>query len=170
MSVGGAIFAFTALQAVSQVSQGYAQKAEANFNASLLEGQARLIDVQKDIEAGQYKRMGGQAVSTTIARTAGAGLGFSGSPAAVAVATLKQIEIDKAIGQFNLEQQKNYKMAEASAQRRAGKYAVQSGWTNALITGAQGFASYKLATTGMPKNTTFDSRQMATQFVYGGRK
>ncbi len=68
MGFAGAIFAVTAAQAVSQISQGYAMNSEAKanasmvedtgrFNASMLEGKAGLIDIQSDIEQGQYTRL-----------------------------------------------------------------------------------------------------------------
>lgn len=144
------MLALSAVQAVSQVSQGYAQKAEANANAALLRGKAGLIDIQKDIENGQYQRLKWQTLSSSMASVAGAGLMASGSAMAVMIDTQTQIGIDQAIGQFNFEQQKQYTLAEAEAMKRQGKAAVSAGWTNAFSTALQ--AGYSASTRlGQPK-------------------
>ena len=148
MGMGAAMLAFSALQSISQVSEGYAQKAEAKFNASILEGQAGLIDIQKAIESGQYDRLKEKTLSTSMARTAAAGLKPTGSAIAVMIDTQTQIGIDQAIGQFNLEMQKQYKMSEAGAVKRQGTRAVQAGWANAFSTMMQ--AGYKYSQ-GQPK-------------------
>lgn len=156
MGFAGAIFAVSAATAVSQISQGYAQKSEANYNATLLEGKANLIDVQSSIEQGQITRQAGQAMSTSVATVAKQGTGLSGSALAVMLNTQKQYEIDKTISKFNYDQEKNYTMAEADAQRRAGKAAVRGGYANAfssLLQGATTYAMYKIPTS----KTTFDS-------------
>jgi len=146
MSFGGLMFAMTAVQAVSQIGQGYAQQAEANYNATLLEGKANLIDFQKGIEHGQYQRLKGQTAATSYANMAGGGIMPSGSAMAVLIDAQTQIGIDQAIGQFNLEQEKTYTKAEADASRRQGKYAVRGGYSNAfssLLSGASQYAAYK---------------------------
>ena len=167
---GAAIFALTAIQAVSQVGQGYAQKAEANANASIIEGQARMIDVQKDIQYGQDTRAIGKVGSTSVANIAASNIGLSGSAMAVLVDTQAQMAIDRAITKSNYEAEKGYKYAEADATRRAGKQAMYSGWTNALTTGLKGYVGYKMYTSGgTQKDTTFDSKAMATKLIYGSR-
>lgn len=156
MGLGGALFALTAVQAVSQISQGYAQKAENNYNATLLEGKANLIDQQAQIESGQYERLKGRTLSTGIADTAKNGLLPQGSAMAVMLDAQTQINIDQAIGQFNYAQEKNSTVAEANTQRRAGTAAVSSGYTkgfSSLLTGTANYAMYKYK----PTNTTFDS-------------
>lgn len=166
MSLAGGIFALTAVQAVSQIGQGYAQKSESNFNASLLEGKAGLIDVQKDIENSQYDRLKGQYMSKSVANIAKAGVGLQGSSLAVMLNAQTQISLDQTISGFNYDQQKNYTMAEASAQRRAGTAAVRSGYSNAfssLLTGASNYAMYKV-----PRNTTFDSNTVVPRRSSGG--
>lgn len=155
MGIGGAIFALSATQAVSQISQGYAQKSEANFNATLLEGKANMIDLQSDIESSKYDRMKGQYLSKSVVNTAGNGLAVSGSPLAVMLNAQTQINIDQAISKFNFEQEKNYTNAQADAQRRAGSAAVKSGYSNAFSTLLQGGASYAMYKIPM-KSTTFD--------------
>jgi hypothetical protein len=136
------LLALTAVQGISQIGQGYAQKAEMKYNASLTEGQARLIQVQKDIEKAQYQRMKGKVLSTSMANLGKAGIMPTGSAAAVMIDTQRQIGIDQAIGQYNLEMQKQYKLSEAEAMRRKGKMAVQAGWTNAFTSILQGASNY----------------------------
>lgn len=146
MSVGGLLFAQSAMQAVSQIQQGYAQKAEAKYNSTLLEGKANLIEIQKQIESGQYNRLSAQYMSKSVAAVAGSGLMLSGSPLAVMLDTQKQIRKDQAIGQFNLEQEKQYTLEEANAYRRSGRQAVKSGYAGAfssLLQGATSYAMYK---------------------------
>lgn len=168
MGFGGAIFAVTAATAVSQISQGYAQKAESNYNASILEGQGKLIDVQSDIQNGQITRQAGQTLSTSIADVAKQGTGLSGSAMAVMLNTQKQYEIDKAISKLNFSMDKNYVNAQADAQRRAGSAAVRSGYTSAfssLLQGASSYAMYKIPKGG---TTTFDANTKQPLEAFGG--
>lgn len=177
MGFGAALLALGAVKAVSQIGQGYAQKAEANYNATVLEGQADLIDVQKDIEFGQYQRKKGSQASTAAANIGASGIAFQGSAMAALISSQTQITIDQNIGQFNLEQDKNYKLAEAAAARRGGKAAVKSGFTNAFTTMLSAGAAYgkykgggKLTTAGTVKDTTFDTVIPPYQSIRGSVK
>jgi hypothetical protein len=72
------------------------------------------------------------------------------------------MNIDQAIGRFNLDQEKNYTLAEADAYRRKGKMALSSGWSNGLVSAMSGVAQYQMykggiTTAGTVKDTTFDS-------------
>jgi len=152
MAFSGLLLAMSAVQAVSQIGQGYAQKAESEYNATLVEGKANLIDVQKDIEYGQYQRLKGQQMSTSMANIAKAGIMPQGSAMAVILNAQTQINIDQAIGQFNLEQQKRYTLAEAEALKRKGKQQAYSGYSSAfstMLSGASDYAMYN-------KKTSFD--------------
>lgn len=156
MGFSGALFAVTAATAVSQISQGYAQKSEAKYNATLLEGKANLIDVQAGIEEGQITRQAGQTMSSSVATVAKQGTGLSGSALAVMLNTQRQFEIDKTISKFNYAQEKNYTLSQADAQRRAGKAAVRGGYTSAfssLLQGASNYGMYKYPSA----KTSFDS-------------
>lgn len=159
MSFGGIGLALTAVQAVSQLGQGKAQQAESNYNATLLDGKAKLIDEQKQIESGQYNRFKGKTMGTSFANIAKMGIQPTGSAMAVMLDAQTQIGIDQAIGQFNLEQDKLYAQAEASQARRQGKQAVSTSRYNAFSTLLSGAYQYKKYTTaGTRKDTTFDSR------------
>ena len=146
MSFGGLILAMTAVQAISQIGQGKVAKAEANYNATLVEGEANMIGAQQEIEYGQYERLKGRTLSQSVNAVAGQGVGLGGSAMAVMLKTQKEIGIDQAIGQFNLEQQKQYKLNEAGQIRRYGAQAARTGYTNAfstLLTGVSNYGMYK---------------------------
>lgn len=165
MSLGGVLFAMSAVQAVSQISQGYAQKAESEYNATLLEGKADLIGVQKEIDSGRYDRLKGQYLSESIANTAASGIMPQGSALAVMLDAQTQIHIDQAISRFNYDTEQNYTRAEADTQRRAGKSAVRGGYTSAfssMLNGAASYAMYK------HKATSFDSNTSTPKIASGG--
>lgn len=169
MGFSGAIFATTAATAVSSISQGYAQKAENDYNASLLEGKAKLIDVQSSIAEGNITREAGHAMSTSVATVAKQGTGLSGSSLAVMLNTQKQYEVDKAISNLNYTMEKNYTMGQADQQRRAGTAAVKSGYASAfssLLQGATTYAMYKMPT----GKTTFEANnnQQNPLAAFGG--
>jgi hypothetical protein len=160
--MGWVAVAAAAVSAISQIQQGQAAKNESKINAALMEGKAGLIDVQKDIEANQYNRIIGQQMGKSTVAIAGMGVKMSGSPMAVLLDSQKQIQLDKAIGQFNLEQQKRYTMAEADQIRRQGKQAAKSGYMNAfssVLQGASSYASYK----GWGTTSSFDTSGGAKQ-------
>lgn len=155
MGLGGVLFATAAAQAVTSISQGYAQKSENNYNATLLEGKANLIDEQGQIQSGQYDRLKGETLSTSMATVAKQGIAPQGSALAVMLNAQTQINIDQSIAAFNNQQDKNQTMAEAAAQRRAGSAAVNSGYSgafSALLNGASTYATYKLPM----NNSSFD--------------
>lgn len=167
MGFGGALLALSAVQAISQIGQGYAQRekglaiqAEHDLNATIIEGKAGLIDVAKGIEKEQYDKYAGRIMGESYASVAAMGLRPSGSVMNVIVATQKAIRIDQAIGQFNFEQEKRFTLAEARGERRRGewaaeegKQAVRSGYVNAFSTMLSAAAQYGMYK-GMSKKTT----------------
>lgn len=155
MSFAGALFALTAAQAVSQISQGYAQKAESNYNASVFDAKADLIGAQQEIDNARYQRAGGQYMGRAVSVAAKQGVGLQGSVLAVMRRAQTQIMIDQSISNFNYEQDKRYAKASAESLRREGKAQVNRGYTNAfstLLSGASDYALYNYK----PKNTSFD--------------
>ena len=190
MGIGGALFAVSAAQAVGQISQGYAQSAEADYNATvsrnageyngaLLDDKGRLIDVQSSIDQGQYTRSGGRLAAQSTATIAKQGTGIEGSALAVMIRNETELNIDKAISKLNFDTDKNYTAAEASQARRqgnlqadsykrAGKAAVTNGYTGAfssLLQGASNYAMYKGS-----KSTTFEynNKQQNPLEAFGG--
>ncbi len=176
MGLAGALFAVSAAQAVSSISSGYDQNAEAKANASMvsdtgrynsamLDEKGKLLDIQNNIEQGRYTRLKGQYMAKSVNQVAGAGLDLGGSSMAVMVNAQTQIEIDQAIAKFNNTTDKNMTIAESNeatrtanlqsdALRRSGRAAIRSGYSNAfssLLKGATNYGMYKL-----PHSTTFD--------------
>lgn len=126
-------------QGISSITQGYAQSSEAKYNAKVKEKQAELIGTAQEIEAQQYGRQMNRAMSTSVARTGKSGFTMSGSPMAVLLDTQSQMEMDKAIGQYNLEIQKSFALSEASMYKaKAKNYRTQgniAGFSQILLTG-----------------------------------
>lgn len=151
--------AFSALSAVGQIQQGKAAKKEADYNAMITESQIGLIDTKAGIERVQYERLKAQTMSTGFARMGKAGIGPSGSPMAVMLDTITQINMDQAVGQYNYKAEKVYKQEEANAQRRAGKQAVANSYMGALTTMAQGAYNYSTRLPTQTKTTSTKKEQ-----------
>lgn len=130
-----AMFALTAASAVTQIAGGYAAKEQADINARLYEQQGAFytqrgdlnallyedqakfldqlsdlqgerIDIQKDIDLTQQRRLKNQVASAVMVRTAYSGLEFAGSPVAVMVDNLTQAGIDEEITKYNYTMEK----------------------------------------------------------------
>lgn len=169
MGVGGAIFALSVAQAVGQISQGYAQKSEADYNATvsrnageyngaMLDDKGRLLDLQESIDQGQRTRAAGRTEAQSTAIVAKQGGALEGSALAVMIRNQTESNLDAAISKLNFETDKNYTAAEAAAARRegnlkagaysrAGDSAVRSGYSGAfssLLQGATTYAMYKI--------------------------
>ena len=151
-----ALICLGAMQVGTSIASGYAQSREAKYNAALLEQtlplydvQTGLVEKQKQLELYQANRQIGQVMGTTRAMTAGKGLTLSGSPMAIMLDIYTQMEIDKRIGQSNLELQKygiqvekGRVSSQAAAYRRQAKTAIFSGYTNAFTAALQTGVSY----------------------------
>jgi len=140
MGLTMALGALGVAQAGMSIAGGYAASTEAKYNARVKEQQAQMITAQQGLEAYQWDRQMGNVAGTTRARTAKAGLTMSGSPMAVLLDTQTQMELDKAIGQYNLEAQKRFALSEADMYKTKAKTAKQMGYmqgfTQLLQTGA----------------------------------
>jgi hypothetical protein len=145
MGFGEAMFALAGVQAVNQIGAGYAQRAEANYNSEVLQTQKMLVGVEQGIEYGQYQRLKGKTMGKSMAAIGGMGVMNTGSPMAAMIDAQTQINIDQAIGQFNYEREKSYLQSQADAERRRGKAAVRSGWSNAFGTILQAGSSYAMS-------------------------
>jgi hypothetical protein len=145
---GAAQIANAIVGVVQNIEQGKISKAQANYNAAMLEGKAKWIDLQKETEAAQYDRFRGRFIGKSVAAVAGAGLMMSGSPMAVLLDSVTQINIDKAVGQANLEQQKRFTLASADMERVNGKNAMRQAYTNAFSTALNSGSNYALYKSG----------------------
>jgi len=152
--------------AASSIYGGMQGKKEAEYNAELYEKKAEQVDVQARIEAGQYDRAKRQLKGTSIANTAKAGLAMGGSPLAVMIDSLAQLEMDKQIGQYNLQMEKTFTQSQAQAYKLQGKRAMTSGlvsgFSQLMMTGAM----LKTPTTGGLKGVRSDVGKINTS-IYG---
>lgn len=132
----GAMAAYSQIQAGRQQAKEY--KRQADYNAQVYEQQAQMIQQKQKIEEFQANRRIRAMEGSVIAKTAGSGFDFSGSPLAVMVDNETQMQLDKSIGQYNLEIQRRYAMTEASNQRYVGgqqaRLAKTTGYSNAFTT------------------------------------
>jgi len=164
MSFGGVMLALAGVQAIQQIGQGKTAQAEANYNASVTEGKAQMIDVSAGIAKGQDLRAMGKSLSTSMSQVAGSGIRPTGSSMAAILDAQTQMQIDMAIGQFNYQQEKNYTLSEADALRRGGQLKAQEGYTNAFSTLLKGVSTYgmykgwgsQMTSVGTIKDPTFD--------------
>ena len=110
---------------------GMSQKSEANRNASNIESesaynagvyrqQAGMVEQQKQLKAAQDARTIQFVAGKTTAMTAAKGLQMSGSPMAVLVDTLTQMEMDKAISSYNYDIEKVALESKAQSTERSG--------------------------------------------------
>ena len=145
-----------AASAVQQFSAGQAAKTEAEYNASQVSAeakynsaiyaeQAQMIQNQADLQAAQDDRGIRFAAAKHVAVTAAKGLQLSGSAMAVLADTMTQLEMDKAIGQYNFAVQKRAVQSQGESvlrkgmtlseqYRRGGETAAMAGTTGALTT------------------------------------
>lgn len=128
--------------AASSISQGYAASREAKYNAQIYERQAGMIDEQKKIEAGRYDRLKRKVTGQVVARTASSGLQLGGSPLQVMIDNLTQIEMDKMIGQYNLDVKKYGALSQAELYKSKSKTAMASGFSNAFSSALMGGYTY----------------------------
>ena len=126
------------MQIASGISASKQAKYEGEYNASIYEQQAGMIEEQKKLEAYQYNRGIARVKGTTVARTAKSGLLMGGSPLSIMIDTETQMLLDKSVGEYNLEVQKRYVQSGARYYRYAGKEASNAalwgGYTNAFST------------------------------------
>lgn len=145
-----ALITLATVSAGMSIAGGYAKAREAErsseYNAKVYEQQAKMIEAQKKLEAGQYSRKIGRARGKAIARTAKAGLMLSGSPMAVIVDTETQMLLDMSVGQYNLEAKKRYATSGAAEYGRQGRSSARlnifSGFTSAFTTLLSAGVSY----------------------------
>lgn len=119
-----AVLGLTALTAYSQYQAGKQQakavSAQADYNAKIYERQASMIQNQKKLEEYQYNRQAARLRGQNVASAGGRGLLLTGSPLAVMTENETQIQLDKAIGQYNYDIQTNYYNSQAAMTRWGG--------------------------------------------------
>ena len=156
-AMGIASFASSMASVFSSLQEASAARAVSNFNASIIDNQLPWIDMQIDISREQYARKRNKLISSGTAQLGASGLNFSGSPLAVMLDALTQIEIDDAITTSNLKMDKIRVHAQAEMTRAGGRRDYGAAKTNAFSKALQGgsdYALYKYGTRGNKNNTT----------------
>lgn len=145
MGFSAALLTISAAQGISAIGQGYAQSAQAKYNASLATNQAGLLKVQGDITQGQYTRQAGETLSKSTAIAGAAGIEPTGSAAAVMLDAQTQIHTDAAIAAFNNTMGINNANDKATMLKQQAQQDVYSGYSSAfsdVLSGATQAALY----------------------------
>lgn len=142
---------------VSGINAGEDITNEADYNASIKHKQAGMITDEQRLLAAQDDRAIRFAMGKTVATTAGKGLEMSGSPMAILIDTATQMEMDKAIGQYNLEVQKRYTVMEAETIKRTGRLSAKRAVTEGITSGLKTMfmAAMPQGTGKVPKKSLF---------------
>lgn len=155
-----AVVATSAFSAISSMKAGNQQakaiSRQAEYNAQIYEMQGSMIQEKKKIQDYQYARQIARMRSSVVSKTAGKGLLLSGTPLAIMADTESQMLFDKAIGDYNLDVQRNFAYSAAANTRYTGmeeaKLAKTVGRTNAFTTMLNGGTNAAiLGGYGMPK-------------------
>jgi hypothetical protein len=147
MEISGALLSLglAGWKASTQYAQGKLERAEAEYNAKLYDQKAQVIEVQKDIEFRQYEKLKRSYRGEVIASTAASGLAFTGSPISVLSSSLANIEMDKQIGQYNLEVEKRFTQSQAEGIRIGGRIKQKTASMNAFSTMLSGGFDYGMS-------------------------
>lgn len=157
----------TAILGLTQVAAGIMASRESRDKAALSANQAAMVEQKKGVVAYQYSRAKRKMVGEVTAKTAGAGVGLSGSPMAVMLDNLTQMEYDQSIEQYNLDREKSYYEAEAKMYKKQAKTNLWKG----LLTGGATFASmYKPQTTTQNTNWSGAGFKSGTEIQQWGFK
>lgn len=133
---GGTFAATTQVMAGNQQAKSIQKQTE--FNAQVYEQQAEMIQQKRKIQDAQYAREGGRLMGSIVSQTAGKGLMLSGSPLAILADSESQLLFDQAIGNYNLDVERNAALSGAAYQRFTGadkaRVAKYTGYSNAFST------------------------------------
>lgn len=134
-----------ALAAASQITGAVSKMQTADYNAKVLESEAKNIDSQKEIVKSQYRNKAAALAGEGAATAARQGVMFSGSTASSISQSLTQLGMDRSYELYNLDVEKNRVLNEAAYQKSQKKQAGMS-----LIFG--------LPTTALDAGSTYYSR------------
>ena len=132
MGVTGALSLIgTAASAAGSISKGMAENATAQANAQIYEAQARNIQEQQKIVAGQYRTKANVLRGQAVTSAARGGLKISGTTANSISQSIMQLQMDNSYEQYNLQVQKQNAYSNARLQRMQGKQALIGGYMEA---------------------------------------
>lgn len=141
--------ASSGLNSVSTMAQGYTASRNSNYNASLLDQQARTVALQAGSQTAQIRRQGDQALAGQAAAFADNGTGSGGSNALIQRSTAIDTEMDAATADYNGRMQMAELQNQADAQRAQAK--SQRPGLASLLGGISGAAGSYYSTSAMTK-------------------
>ena len=154
------------LSAVGQIVSGFQQNQQAQVNAQIYEAQARNIDAQRNIIAGQYRTKAELLEGKAIATAGRSGVKISGSTAMSISQSLEQLMLDESYQQYNLKVEKQKALDNARLQRYQGKQAIFKGLVggaSTILTAGQNYASkyWGTDTSNLPMGGYFDINNLS---------
>lgn len=143
MGVTGALSLIgTAASAFGSYQQGKAEQAQAEANEQIYEAQAKNIQEQQKIVAGQYRTKANVLRGQAVTSAARGGLKISGTTANSISQSIMQLQMDNSYEQYNLQAKKQEAYSNAALQRYQGKMAYSNGLFKAgstVLNGASDF-------------------------------
>ncbi|MFT4271813.1 MAG: hypothetical protein QM578_12435 [Pantoea sp.] len=130
--------ASSGLNSVTNITNGLTASRNANYNASLLDQQAKTVALQTGSQVSQIRRQGAQVMGSQSAGFADNGTGTGGSNAAIQRSTAIDTEMDAATADYNgrlqiadIQNQAAALRANAKAQK-PGLVSLLGGVSNAV--------------------------------------
>lgn len=163
----------TAVQAVGQIQAGRDAQQAANYNAKVLEQNAKQTVLNANTEATMRKRQLMKERSSAVAAYGASGVQINnGSPMAVLSDLATEAELDAALTRYQGEQQAKGLNSEAAMQRREGKIAKRNAITGAmgtLLSGAsQAYGSFGRAGSQAASGMGASPMRATTRLSSGG--
>lgn len=159
MGVTGALSLIgTAASAFGSYQQGKTERDQAEANAQIYEAQARNIQEQQKIVAGQYRTKANVLRGQVVTTAARSGLKISGTTANSISQSIMQLQMDNSYEQFNLQAKRQEAYSNAALQRYQGQMAYSNGLFKAgstVLNGASDFYNkyWKTPTTSSSGNS-----------------
>lgn len=136
LMAGGALSAGASIMGAN--SQAKSIQKQAEYNAQVYGQQAAMVMEKKKIQDYQFNRQAAQIRGSIVSKTAGKGFRLSGSPLAILIDNETQMQFDKAIGDYNLDIERNFALSGAANTLEQGATSARNtrfaGYTNAFST------------------------------------
>lgn len=153
---------------------------EAAYNAGVYRQQSGMVEQQKQLKAQQDARAIRFAEGKTTAMAAAKGIEMSGSPIAILIDTVTQMELDKAITSYNYDIEKYSLESKAQATesrgatlaaqyRRGGRDAMIGGFMSGLTTLA-GTATFAGMSSGVTKSINLGNSGQSYNSMFGSTR
>jgi hypothetical protein len=140
--LAGLNIAGTAAGVWGSYQQGRAEREQAEANAQIYEAQARNIQEQQKIVAGQYRTKANVLRGQATTDAARSGLRISGTTANSISQSIMELQMDNSYQQYNLATQRQEAFDNAALQRYQGKQAYRSGLFKAGATALSGASDF----------------------------